>query len=56
MIVLAFALNVGQKFLVILFFVHIVEKSVGLMRNFVVSAELLCTAKTFQLTMQLLSL
>lgn len=56
MIVLTFALNVGQKFLVILFFVHIVGKSVGLTRNFVVSAELLCTAKTFQLTMQLLSL
>ena len=56
MIVLTFALNVGQKFLVILFFVHIVGKSVGVMRNFVVSAELLCTAKTFQLTMQLLSL
>ena len=56
MIVLTFALNVGQKLLAFLFFVHIVGKSVGLMRNFVASAALLCTAKTFQLTMQLLSL
>ncbi len=56
MIVLTFALYVGQKLLAILFFVHIVGKSVGLTRNFVVSAELLYTTDPFQLTMQLLSL